>query len=276
MFVYQDARAPVEVAFTDRHGGVSGGPFASLDLAEPAADAADRGTDAESERAALEENLDIVAYALARGPGDPDDVGGAGGNPVLLPEGVSVPVLVRMRQVHGADVHTVDAGWLAERHDRPAVADALVTDLSGVILLVRVADCVPVLLADPGAGVVGAVHAGRPGLVAGVVPAAVARMRALGARTIVAWVGPHVCGACYEVPAAMREDVATAVPEAYAETSWGTPAVDVGAGVRAQLERAGVQVVDATRCTREDPDLYSYRRDGAAAGRAGGLVWIRP
>ena len=63
MFAFTDTRAPVEVAFTDRQGGVSGGPSASLDLAEPALDAAD----VESRLAALEENLDAVGYALARG-----------------------------------------------------------------------------------------------------------------------------------------------------------------------------------------------------------------
>ncbi len=177
-----------------------------------------------------------------------------------------------MRQVHGADVAVVDERAEAE----PPEADALVTRAPGVVLVVRVADCVPVLLADVERGVVGAAHAGRPGLVAGVVPATVAAMRDLGAAEITAWVGPHVCGACYEVPEQMRADVAAVVPEAYAETSWGTPAVDVGAGVRAQLAAAGVEIVDASRCTREDEDLYSYRRQGEESGRLAGLVWVRP
>lgn len=266
MFVYQDARGPVEVAFTDRHGGTSGGPFASLNLAEPAADV----TDSVAERDAVEENLDIVAYAMARGGP------ATGDNPFALPDGTRVPTLVGMRQVHGADVHVVDRSWLDARHQRPPTADGLVSDLAGVILLVRVADCVPVLLADPEARVVGAAHAGRAGLVGGVVPATVRRMRDLGAGTVRAWVGPHVCGACYEVPETMREEVAGIVPESRAETSWGTPALDLGAGVAAQLRSAGVEVVDASRCTRESPDLYSHRRDGARAGRFGGLVWVRP
>jgi YfiH family protein len=145
-----------------------------------------------------------------------------------------------------------------------------------VILLVRVADCVPLLLADIEHSVVGAAHAGRPGLVAGIVPATVARMRELGAGRITAWLGPHVCGRCYEVPAEMRAEVAATVPASFAETSWGTPAVDVGAGVVAQLEAEGIEVVDASRCTLEDDDLFSYRRQGVASGRLGGLVWVRP
>lgn len=263
MFAFQETRGAVEVAFTDRQGGVFAG---ELDLAEPAADDPDR----ESMLARLEENLDIVGYAMARG------AEATGDDPFELPAGVRVPAVVRMRQVHGADVHVVDRTWLDARHADLPVGDGLVTDLPGVVLVVRVADCVPVLLADVEHGVVGAAHAGRPGLVAGIVPATVDRMRALGAERIVAWLGPHVCGRCYEVPAQMRDEVAAAVPESFAETSWGTPAVDVGAGVVAQLEAEGVEVVDASRCTVEDDELYSYRRQGADAGRLGGIVWVRP
>ena len=250
MFAFQDSLGPVDVAFTDRHGGTSGGPFASLNLAEPGSDAAG-STD--EERDAVRRNVEIVAAAFTGSDGS----GGA-------------PSVVRMRQVHGADVHLVTAA------SATPTGDALVTREPGTVLMVRVADCVPVLLADPEAGVVAAVHAGRPGMVAGVVPAAVAAMRSAGASDLHAWVGPHVCGACYEVPEEMRAEASAAVPEAYAETSWGTPALDIGAGVRAQLAAAGVVTVDASRCTIEDEDLYSYRRQGKASGRLAGLVWVRP
>ncbi len=68
----------------------------------------------------------------------------------------------------------------------------------------------------------------------------------------------------------MRDDVAAVEPASRATTSWGTPSLDVGAGVRAQLERDGVEVVDLSSCTRESPDLFSYRRDGRAVGTPGG------
>jgi polyphenol oxidase len=173
-----------------------------------------------------------------------------------------------MRQVHGNTVDVVEERRTPERPE----ADALVSTRPDTVLVVRVADCVPVLLADPDTGVIAAVHAGRAGLVAGVAPAAVQRMRDLGARAVVGWVGPRVCGACYEVPEAMRADVAAVVPQAWATTSWGTPSLDIGAGVRAQLEATGVIVHDVGSCTRESTDLYSYRRDGASAGRFAGLV----
>ena len=290
MFSFRAARGAVEVAFTDRHGQTRGGPgvgSGSFDLAEPSGE----GPEADEARARLEDNVRVLARALAAGSGGATELASTGSA-----RAASLPEMVLLRQVHGDGVHVVTRGDLPSgdpsgdpacggtsgpsgRHGEAAarpVADAAVTDLPGVALVVRVADCVPVLLADVERRVIGAVHAGRPGMVAGVVSRAVEAMRTLGARDLVAWVGPHVCGSCYEVPAEMRAAVSAVVPASYAETSWGTPSVDVGAGVRAQLGTDGVEVVDAHRCTREDDDLWSYRRDGASAGRLAGVVWMRP
>src|SRR4051794_41463754 len=122
-----------------------------------------------------------------------------------------------MHHVHGADVEVVEpvgsVGPVGDAGRAPS-CDALVTARPGVALLARAADCVPVLLADPTTGWIAAVHAGRLGLAAGVVPAAVAALRASGADPAVAWVGPHVCGACYEVPSELRDEVAVMVPAA--------------------------------------------------------------
>ncbi len=179
--------------------------------------------------------------------------------------------LADLHQVHGAEVDVVEERTSTARPD----ADGLVTGRTGVVLMVRAADCVPVLLADADARVIGAAHCGRPGLAAEVVPATVGRMRDLGARSITAWIGPHVCGACYEVPERMQAEVGAAVPASVATTSWGTPSLDLGAGVRAQLVGEGVSVHDVSRCTRESADLYSYRRDGDRAGRLAGLIRLR-
>jgi polyphenol oxidase len=191
-----------------------------------------------------------------------------------LVEATGVP-FARLSQVHGDTVVEVVDDPPAGPSDEVWVADALVTTRRGVGLMVRAADCVPVVLADPLAGVVGAVHAGRVGTSVDVVGRTVERMHELGARDLQAWIGPHVCGRCYEVPAAMREEVAALVPETRAETSWGTPSLDLGAGVAAQLAARDVAVTAVERCTLEDPDLHSYRRDGAASGRLAGLVWMR-
>lgn len=181
----------------------------------------------------------------------------------------------RLSQVHGDEVVSVDEPGPPAEAPVPD-ADALVTTTPGVGLMVRAADCVPLVLADPRAGVVGAAHAGRPGMVLDVTTRAVEAMEAHGASRadMRAWVGPHVCGACYEVPAVMRDEVSATVPEAWAQTSWGTPSVDIGLGVRAQLGRAGVEVVDVGGCTLEQERLHSYRRDGTGSGRLAGLVWL--
>lgn len=237
MYAYRATHGRVDLAFTDRYGGVSAAPFDSLNLA----------IEGDDDQAACAQNLRTLLDDFAPGA-----------------------ALADLHQVHGGEVVLADGPV-----DR-ALADALVTDRPDVVLMVRAADCVPVLLADADAGVVAAVHCGRPGLVAQVVPAAVRRMQQLGAGAIAAWVGPHVCGSCYEVPEQMRAEVGAVEPASVATTSWGTPSLDLGAGVRAQLDRAGVDVVDASRCTRESPDLYSYRRDGRSAGRSAAVIRRRP
>lgn len=175
--------------------------------------------------------------------------------------------LVFMRQVHGSSVQEVSSPWQGEVPE----ADGIITTATDLALAVLVADCVPVLLHDGAAGVVAAVHAGRPGLIAGVVPAAVRRMRALGARDIAAVVGPSVCGRCYEVPAEMVVAAAAVSPASVARSWTGTPAIDVAAGVVEQLAVDGVAVQWVSGCTREDDDLYSYRRDHQT-GRFAGVV----
>jgi YfiH family protein len=183
-----------------------------------------------------------------------------------------------LSQVHGNDVAYV--GPEGPRHDvhghLHAVADGVVTDQPGVTLMVRGADCAMVLFADADARVIGGCHCGRPGLVAGVVPATIDRMRELGARRVTAWLGPYVCGSCYEVPEQMRDEVASVVPASRATTSWGTPSVDLGAGIKTQVAEAGAELVDLSRCTLESPDLYSYRRDHLESGRQAGVIRMAP
>jgi polyphenol oxidase len=238
------ASGPVELAFTDRHGGVSGAPFESLNL----------GWSGGDRPAAMAENHRLLMADFA-----PED---------------GVERLAELGQVHGRDVVVV--GPDGPRHDvhghLHGIGDGLVTDQPRVTLSVRAADCVPVLLADAAAGVIGACHCGRLGVVAGIVPATISAMRDLGATSVTAWVGPHVCGGCYEVPQQMQDEVAAVEPVTRATTSWGSPSLDVGAGVRAQLERDEVAVVDLSRCTVESSDLFSYRREGVRSGRQAGLI----
>lgn len=270
MFVHHEVVDGVGIAFTDRHGGVSRPPYDSLNL----------GRSDRDDPSAVVENLRRVRYALSEGSPAP------------------VRAVVTVRQEHTAQVVDLDrpdpavpdlADWddLSTVGDatpgRPRLpcADAIVTGTPGVALAVRVADCLPVLLAAPTAGVVAAVHAGRVGLADGILPAAVATVRrratahgAPGDVPVRAWIGPAVCAACYEVPAALRDAVAARVPAVAATTSWGTPALDLAGGAAAQLAALGVPSRRIGGCTRTDTDLFSHRRDGDAAGRQAGLVWL--
>lgn len=182
--------------------------------------------------------------------------------------------VVFLTQVHGTGVATVD---VAPPADVPGT-DAAVTATPGLALAVLAADCVPVLLADPVAGVVGAAHAGRAGAASGILPATVAAMAALGAKPdrVEVLLGPAVCGGCYEVPAAMRDEVEALLPGSAARTRAGTPSLDLRAGLRGQLAGLGVAAVGIDpRCTVEDPSLFSHRREGRT-GRQAGLIWLDP
>ncbi|WP_416418640.1 polyphenol oxidase family protein [Paenarthrobacter aromaticivorans] len=178
-----------------------------------------------------------------------------------------------MDQVHGNEVALISS------YGPGPTADAMVSTPSGnqaaQPLSVMVADCVPVVLVgDAGdrGPIIAVAHAGRPGVASAVVPATVNEMRMLGAVNISAWLGPSICGSCYEVPEQLREEVAAVAPAAWSSTSWGTPALDLPAGVRAQLAEAGVTVEYSGECTLENDALFSYRRD-SRTGRFAGLVW---
>jgi polyphenol oxidase len=186
---------------------------------------------------------------------------------------------VFMEQVHGSAVARVrwdERGRGAKSAESviPGV-DALVTDEPGVALAVLVADCIPLLLADPG-GSVAAVHAGRRGVVAGIVPAAVRAVAPERPQRVVALIGPAIGGCCYELPPAVVEEIGEHAPEACSTTRWGTPSVDLPAAVAVQLDRAGVRTVRRTgSCTRCRSDrFFSHRADpiGARAGRQAGIV----
>lgn len=232
----------VRGVFTTRAGGQSMAPYAELNLATHV------GDDARTVAA----NRAAVAAAIG-----------------LPPER-----LVFMDQVHGNDVVVVDGP-----RPGPPVADALVTRTAQLALVVLVADCVPVLLADAAAGVVAAAHAGRRGLELGVVDATVHAMQECGAtpERIRVWLGPSIGGCCYEVPEAMQREVAAVAPGAVADggrTRSGTPSLDLRAGLTAALERLGVGDVGLTGgCTNDETDFFSYRRDHTT-GRFAGLVWL--
>lgn len=224
--------------FTERAGGVSAEPFGTLNLSDSVGD----------DPAAVTRNRALARQAVRPGPDR----------------------LAWMRQVHGTAVARMTSA------DQSPQADAMFTDSAAIALGALAADCAPVLIADPIAGLVGAAHAGRPGLAAGVVRALVSAMSEAGADPgrMHAAIGPAICGGCYEVPAELRDQVAAVVPESACVTRAGTPGIDLRAGLRAQFAGLGVSEVSGDlRCTAESAELFSYRRDGRT-GRFAGLIWL--
>jgi len=242
----------VLAGFTLRSGGVSSGGFAESNL----------GSSVGDDEAAVAANLaDVTAWLGAR------------------------PVFAH--QVHGADVRRVDlaAGVASGRSSRVDVQVAVRPPAGQVArfgLGVLAADCLPVLFADPVAGVLATAHAGRRGLAAGALQAAVDAVTAAGGRRehLRAVVGPGICGRCYEVPDALRRAVDAAIPGTACVTDAGTPGLDLPAGAASVLGALGlhsVEVVD--RCTATDDAFFSYRGAGGAgevSGRFAGVVAFAP
>jgi polyphenol oxidase len=201
-----------------------------------------------------------------------DDPAAVAANRERLARGIGLDAarVAWMNQIHGTDVAVVEGP-----QDAVPTADALVTEEPRLALAVVVADCVPVLLADAEAGIVAAAHAGRTGAAAGVLPATLATMEKLGAERerVDVLLGPSVCGQCYEVPEAMRDEVDAALPGSAGTTRIGTPSLDLRAGLVRQLRGEGVTAVDAdSRCTLEDDQLFSHRR-ARPTGRLAGVIW---
>ncbi|AJE67826.1 peptidoglycan editing factor PgeF [Corynebacterium glutamicum] len=233
---------PVRKVFTTRAGGVSQSPYASFNLGDHVGD----------DPQAVASNRNRLADII----------------------GLSPDKVVYMEQIHSNTVTVIDEAPA----DGQAVeaTDALVTTQRGLALAVLVADCVPVLLSDTDAGVIAAVHAGRMGARNGIVAKTIAKMEELGAKPsrIHALMGAAASGANYEVPEAMARDVEAKLPGSIARTTKGTTGLDIRAGLLRQMLSLGVQMIDSDpRCTIEDEDLFSYRREGPT-GRQAGVVWL--
>lgn len=232
---------PVRKVFTTRAGGVSQSPYASFNLGDHVGD-------------------------------DPEHVSA---NRARLAEiiGLDHNRVVYMEQIHSNTVTVVDGPTDGIPID---ATDALVTTQRELALAVLVADCVPVLLSDTEAGVIAAVHAGRMGARNGIIKKTVEKMVELGATpaNIHALMGAAASGKRYEVPGDMARDVEARLPGSLTKTTTGSTGLDIRAGLLRQLLSLGVQLIDSDpRCTIEDEDFFSYRREGTT-GRQAGVVWL--
>ena len=168
-----------------------------------------------------------------------------------------------MNQVHGNEVIEVDSN-----SNSPVTADALITRQAGLPLAVLCADCLPILI--KGSKIVGAIHAGRRGILNGIIAETISRMRALGGDNLVATIGPAICSRCYEVDLPMYLDAISHNAELATNTE--THCLDLKRAARSQLSVQGVEVSDIEICTAHDSNFFSYRRDGSTGRNVGVIV----
>jgi YfiH family protein len=247
-------------AFTTRLGGVSRGPYAALNLGPLSKD------DASDFNTSIAENYRRLRRALA----------------------VEKFPRVEVKQVHGCAAWIPPRDHLVKPADAPC-ADAIVTDQAGMLLTIRVADCVPVLLASEDGKHVAAVHAGWRGVVMGVTPRAVGTFREdFGIRPaqLVAAVGPCIGVEAFEVDADVAEAFdAFGLDDAIVSPGDAKPHIDLRQAVVLQLHRAGVppEAIDVSeRCTyRDEAEFFSHRRDVThrrlpGTGRLAAVIAAKP
>ena len=244
------ALAPgVRVIYTTRLGGLSVGDFGHLNLGgkkgdDPAAVAANREALAESVGA----GLSLVSQVHSGTAIDADTV-------------------CHINTPYGFDA----SGTQGVETDDPIAAkidaDGQMTSQRGIALGMFAADCLPVLMADPAAGVIGAAHCGRRGLQRGVIGATVELMTLKGAdpARIVATLGPAICGDCYEVGDRIADEFDAQFPGSFTLSRFGKPGIDINHAALLELERAGVprgnvidsrpRVTAATQYLCEDAEL---------------------
>ena len=251
--------AGVPHAFSTRAGGVSPPPFDSMNLGNP------NGCDARDDYENVWANYRRLQAAAGCG---------------------AERELCRVHQVHGGGVVRARPG---RPFDTAAKADAIVGDDPARVLSVRVADCVPVLLATADGRAAAAVHAGWRGVIAGVVAAAVGELLALRdglpehtAASLLAAIGPCIGGGAFEVgPEVLAEfDRAFGAEAPARRRPDGKGYVDLRAAVRLHLVRAGVadgQIDTTDRCTHRDADeFFSHRRDNGVTGRMAAIISPAP
>ena len=191
-----------------------------------------------------------------------DDLVRVASNRASLNHQLQLPAIQFMHQTHSDLVRVVD-----EYSQEDLQADSLITTQPGLGLAVLVADCIPLLLSSPTC--VAAVHVGRVGMTNGIVDKTIDIMEGLGASGIIAWIGPSICGNCYEVSPQMYDEVTTFFPAS--GTTVEKHSLDLPRGTIEILRERGIDTHALGLCTFESKKFFSFRRD-RTIGRQAGVV----
>lgn len=183
-------------------------------------------------------------------------------NRSMLSDQIGMPI-VFMNQTHS------DRVVLVENPDRIPDADSLITTEKNLAVAVMVADCIPLLLKSDVA--VAAVHVGRRGLMNSIARKTIDAMRDLGAEQINSYIGPNICGNCYEVSEEIFHEVTESFPSADSRDRTGKFTLDLVSGLKSAIK--DTVVMDHSSCVFEDPKTFSYRREGVT-GRQAGVIWL--
>ncbi|WP_426688608.1 peptidoglycan editing factor PgeF [Rhodanobacter ginsengiterrae] len=195
-------------------------------------------------------------------------------NRSALQQALRLPAEPRwLHQVHGSEV--AELGPLPSSNEPQA--DAAISHIPGTVLSILTADCLPVLFCAADGSEIGAAHAGWRGLAGGVLEATLSQMMAAPGR-VLAWLGPCIGAASYEVGEEVRAafvDHDAAAAECFVATRPGHWRCDLAGLARQRLAKLGVTRIHGGGFdTLADPRFYSYRRDGADSGRFASLIWL--
>jgi polyphenol oxidase len=248
---------PAPHAFTTRHSGHSGGIFSTLNFGNPS----DLPREERDTPDTIRANFKLITAAL----------------------NCQRRELIEVQQVHGADTLTVRPNHPAHATAHDTKADALITDDATRLLIIRVADCAPVLLSSSDGRIVAAAHAGWRGIIAGIIPNTVRAMQDLGATNIAAAIGPCISVDHFEVGPEVAAEFdrvfgkGTPIIRPRHDKTSERPTADLKLAIKLQLQDAGITAIDALpHCTYASPDLfYSHRRDHGKTGRMIGIIGPR-
>jgi polyphenol oxidase len=251
--------ANVVHAFSTRIGGVSSGAFATLNLGNPQGQSKDSQENVSANYQRLRDALNSANLPMAW-----------------------------VHQVHGNDVALLKRegeneysespmAQISDRFQGQTSADAMISDFSGALISVRVADCVPLLLATNDGCLVAAVHAGWRGVVQNVVGKTLAALAQMGAEApkLLAAIGPAISLEHFEVgPEVAREFISVGLAAAVESRKWPKPHVDLTKAVMLQLQDGKVERIDAGGlCTwGNSTDFFSHRRDNGVTGRMAAVI----